>query len=81
VLSCLRQSLFGSAWQLGGAYMRCGLKVVLDAVKKTELPGFTYDYESRIAEIKREYDAGHLPAAANLIEDLHKKVGAQFPPP
>jgi hypothetical protein len=87
---------FHSGLQLGWAYMRCAAKVVhgddtpknleaaklnLDEVKKTQLPGFTYDYESRIKEIEREYRAGALPTAADLTEDLHFRIKEQFPPP
>jgi hypothetical protein len=86
---------FHSGLQLGWAYMRCAAKVVhgndtpnnleaakvnLDEIKKTDLPGFTYDYESRIEEIKRELPQ-NLPTAADLIEDLHNKINDQFPPP
>jgi len=36
--------------------------------------------ESRIEEIKREYNAGSLPTAADLIEDLHNWINTGFPP-
>jgi hypothetical protein len=90
------QHAFLSGLQLGWAYMRCAARVVhgndtpanldaakleLDEVKKTQLPDFTYDYGSRIKEIKREYDAQALPTAADLIEDLHYRINAQFPGP
>jgi hypothetical protein len=88
---------FHSGLQLGWAYMRCAARVVhgndtpknleaaklnLDAVKNAQLPGFTYDYESRIEDIKREYNAGSLATAADLIEDLlRNRIKVQFPPP